>query len=270
VAIGTYVNERDTQGPVVSQAVFYLGNPPGYTGEPHDDTLIITFNEPVTAADIQALISTFLYVDDGVSGQQGTVLAGATFDLAPGETVTQITIYFDPSQSGHVTPNVDSVGFIPGAVTDVWGNPSPSVPGVVVEWGRDYDVVISVFTNPFVPGKSPIAIADLGLTPEAVSLHNGEPPSDATVIRVSSATEMDPDPGRSKMAVYDALGNVIEDEVPLYTAMPVGNSHQAYFFWDARNRNERLVGSGTYLAVMQVGKVEGDTKVTRQKLGVMR
>lgn len=98
---------------------------------------------------------------------------------------------------------------------------------------------------------------------------NGQPPTFATVIKVASVNPVES--RSSKMTVYDAVGNVVKDGIVAYPKASAGTANEAYFFWDASNKNNRLVGSGTYLAVLKVTEtVTGQTKVSSQKIGVVR
>lgn len=265
----TYINERDTEGPWVTEVVFYLGNPPGGNNPDAQDTLVISFNEPVRIDELRNLTNAFVYTDNGTSGQENAVLGpGALVEPANGDSfVTEIVVVFDGG-SDHVTPEIDEITFRPGAVVDGWNNVAPTDPeDVVVDWGRTYDMVIAVSSNPFRPGRQTVDLTPLNLSPADLAVQ-GEPPVAATALRVSSVKAMDA--GRSSMAIYDALGNLVEDDMPMYSSVPQGNEHQAYFFWDAHNRNGRLVGAGTYLAVMEVAEQDGNTQLNRQKIGVMR
>lgn len=268
VGVFTYINDRDTRGPQVTSAEFYLGNPPGHTGPAEPDTLVITFSEPVRVSDLQGLIDAFNYTDDGTAGQQGSIFDGARL-IAPGDSLTERIVIVFPGGAGDVTPEIDSLKFAGGAVHDRWGNPSEAeAPDVVVEWGRTYEIVIVVSSNPFHPGKQTVDLGALNLSPEGTAQH-GPPPPGSTALRVTSVRPMDLE--SSSMLVYDALGNVVQQELPLYPAVADGNEHTAYFFWDARNRGDRLVGSGTYLAVLNVTEsVTARTRTTSQKIGVMR
>ncbi|MBD3242117.1 MAG: fibro-slime domain-containing protein, partial [Chitinivibrionales bacterium] len=267
VGVYTYVNDRDTRGPQVVSAELYLGNPPGHTGPAQPDTLIIIFDEPVRTSDLQSPADVFLYTDNGAAGQQSSIFAGAEL-VPPGDTLADHIVIVFPEGAPEVTPEIDLLRFAPGAVHDRWGNASEQVPETVVQWGRVYDIVIAISSNPFYPGRQAVDIGTLNLSAEAVAEH-GPPPAASTAIRVTSVRDMD---HRSSTAtVYDALGNVVQERLPLYPTETDDHEHTAYFFWNARNRSSRLVGSGTYLAVLNVSESEtGRTKATSQKIGVMR
>jgi hypothetical protein len=263
------VQNPDITGPSITSALYYLGNPPGVSGPRRADTLIITFSEPVRLGDLQSLKDAIGYTDDSLgAGAEGTVFAGAVVAGSSDSLVTRLVIVF-PGGTNLVTPAVDHVTLKP-TVHDVVGNPAPSdAPPVVITWGREYDVIIDVSANPFRPGVSPVPVAVIqSLDPLSVGRNGPAPTVGSTVIRVASIQRVDD--AHSLMRVYDALGNLVADNVPCYAALPQDHENAAYFFWDGRNRNGRMVGSGTYLAVIQVRKTSGAERVTKQKIGVSR
>ena len=71
-----------------------------------------------------------------------------------------------------------------------------------------------------------------------------------------------------KAHIYDALGNVTAKEIPVYGS---SDDQQFYFFWDGRNQNQRFVGSGTYLAVIEIKELGDQTvNIQKEKIGVRR
>jgi fibro-slime domain-containing protein len=262
-----YINDRDTQGPHITRALFFLGNPPGSSGN-RPDTLIVTFNELVRPGDLQSLTAAINYIDSLTGGREFTVFAGLSPNSTGDSLVTSITIIM-PNGAAAVTPGEDQVQLKPDVVHDRWGNPAPTDgPKVTIQWGREYELIIQVSSNPFRPGSSAIP-ATVNLTPQSRA-RNGEPPTHATVLKVSAIRPLEDT--RSSMKVYDAVGNLVRD-VPSYAGVDSGGgaANNCYFFWDGRNRNDRLVGAGTYLAVLQVSEAgKGSPQVTKQKIGVMR
>jgi fibro-slime domain-containing protein len=268
VMVERYVNDRDTQGPYITRALFYLGNPPGSSGN-RPDTLIITFNEPVRWEDLDSLIAAINYIDSTVGGGETTVFAGLSPNASGDSLVTTITIIM-PNGAAAVTPGEDQVQLKPDRVHDRWGNAAPTNgPKVTIQLGREYKPTIEVSINPFRPGVSPLPDGvTASLDPVSVGRNGPAPIVGSTVIRVASVERVDD--ARSLMRVYDAVGNLVDD-VPCYAALPHDNKNAAYFFWDGRNRNDRVVGAGTYLAVLQVSETgKGSPKVSKQKIGVMR
>jgi len=94
----------------------------------------------------------------------------------------------------------------------------------------------------------------------------GKPlPTYGTVVEVISIKT--PDPTKCKMLILDPLGNVVVDDLPAYPKANDPNTF--YFFWDGYNRNNRVVGSGTYLArIFVYAEGESQPGVKQQKIGV--
>lgn len=147
-----YVNDRDTRGPAIARVQYYLGNPPGSSGN-RPDTLVITFSEPVRKSDLSAAMpSLYSYTNDGTPGQEANVIAGGQFVSATGDTFVTSATYIFSAGAPDVTPNEDKMKIKPGTLRDHWGNTAPADgPEVTIEWGRDYDLVVTVSTNPFRP-----------------------------------------------------------------------------------------------------------------------
>jgi flagellar hook assembly protein FlgD len=79
--------------------------------------------------------------------------------------------------------------------------------------------------------------------------------------------EESPGSGRyGKARVYDPVGNVVMDDLPVRMA----NESAYAAFWDGRNENGRIVGSGGYLCVVTVTNVNGQTTTRPTKVGVRR
>ena len=118
--------------------------------------------------------------------------------------------------------------------------------------------MININKNPFRPGRDALPPLDVRLDGKSA------PPLSALAIRAISVKDVTADD--SRMSVYDALGNVVSQELPAYES--ADNPNKVYFFWDARNRNERLVGSGTYLAILTVRSVDGNDTIAKRKIGI--
>jgi fibro-slime domain-containing protein len=290
----TYVNERDTRGPSISSVEFFLGDPPGSNPAVNrPDTLVIRFDEPVQpggflgGTTVLSPEAVFGYLS--ASGDSAVLdftagltyrfitATGDTIELAPGASaagvfppgtlIAQVQIVL-PNGSDHVVPDVDRMVIRPGALRDDVDNPAAAdnVPAVV-KWGREYELVIAVSSNPFKPGQQVIDLAPLNLDP--VQVLNNPPPSSATILWVASVFPVDA--ARSKMVVYDPLGNVVRDDFIAYTQAGSTLGTNCYFFWDAHNRSDRVVGAGTYLAVLEVTESGTNrSNLTKQKIGVRR
>lgn len=114
--------------------------------------------------------------------------------------------------------------------------------------------------NPFVPGKmvnTYLPGLDMTVSGAVIGVQVATS-RDSALVRVRKA----------RAVIYDAVGNTVREELP---GVRKGSSY--YFEWDGYNRNNRVVGSGTYLVVMRVTSVMGgktQDKVERVKIGVKR
>ena len=269
-----YVN-IDNVGPAITRVRYYLANPPGKTGNEWD-TLIVRFNEPVKAAGLKgqspsAVFSYFDFDDPGFSEDRifsnwrYSDVTQRDLDTATAG-VRSITILLGEGSMSLITPVEDSMQIKGGTVADRYGNPSPANGAKVkIEWGRDYSYVTKSAPNPFVPGRDEVPKAirdniDQSGTTEPI-------PKQATIVQVSSVTRLDPK--GSYGYIYDAVGNQVSEKLSFF---PTGkNSKQFYLFWDGRNRNNRFVSSGTYLAMIYIKEIDRDrVSIKRQKIGVKR
>jgi len=262
----------DYTGPSVSKAAYFLANPPGKSDNPYD-TMIVTFNEPVKSEGLRSASAqdVFRYFDFDTQGPaEQEIFSGSRYSaetqtaLQSDSAVLSVTILL--SNTGKVTPIEDSLRLKEGTVADRYGNLTPANSAKVkVEWGRDYGFVTSSAPNPFVPGRDEVPkVIRESIVPGSVT----EPiPLSATVVQVSSVAALKPE--GSYGVIYDAVGNQLTGQLPFY---PTGkNKNRFYLFWDGRNRNNRFVASGTYLAMIYI-KQEGSDRVSveRQKIGVKR
>jgi hypothetical protein len=67
------------------------------------------------------------------------------------------------------------------------------------------------------------------------------------------------------VTVYDVVKNVIVDNKEM---TPVGG--RLYFFWDGTNSHGRLVGTGTYMALLSMSGEDGRKQVKSLRIGVKR
>jgi hypothetical protein len=71
----------------------------------------------------------------------------------------------------------------------------------------------------------------------------------------------------AKISIFDAVGNmVLKDR----TATPNQSRDYFTFVWDGVNENGRMVGTGTYLAVVIIRDDNGISALRRMKIGVKR
>jgi hypothetical protein len=85
-------------------------------------------------------------------------------------------------------------------------------------------------------------------------------------VRITAADEIDVQ--GASLAIYDAVGNVVCGDVQLRR---VQASRQVVVVWDLRNRQGRMVGSGTYLLYGTVPMRRGAiSKRVSAPIGVVR
>ena len=73
--------------------------------------------------------------------------------------------------------------------------------------------------------------------------------------------------------VYDAVGNVVTNDLHVYQAQAVMSADSTYtygLYWDCHNRNGRWVGSGTYLIMVATTDSNQTNKTTPIKVGFSR
>ena len=268
----------DYTGPSVSKASYFLANPPGKSDNPYD-TVVVTFNEPVKSESLRntSTPNVFKYFDYDTPGlSEDQIFSGSQYSaetqtaLQSDSTVLSVTILL--SNTGKVTPIEDSLRLKEGTVADRYGNLTPANSAKVkIEWGRDYGFVTASAPNPFTPNVNTVPSAIRGSIDmaRAQQMDNYEPiPHSATIVQVSSVATLKPE--GSYGVIYDAVGNQLTGQLPFYPTT-AKNDNRFYLFWDGRNRNNRFVASGTYLAMIYI-KQEGSDRVSveRQKIGVKR
>ncbi|MBD3391388.1 MAG: fibro-slime domain-containing protein [Chitinivibrionales bacterium] len=249
-------------GPQVQQALYFLGNPPGREGGTTPDTLIVSFSVPVQGDTLDQYLDNPEDMLDYIGVPDAAVFEDArvkVIDQGSDGEVRRIAIVLP--HPNLVTPLEDSLQARQDVLVDVYGNPTPADSRVTpIEWGRNYDWIADTSPNPFVPAVSrvPAPIRD------GVSTSGKEPvPVSAAVVQISSVSELDTD--RSTLAIYDVVGNLVADGLEAYASSTERTRY--YFFWDGTNENGRVVGAGTYLAVIKL-RSGGDVEVVRTRIGV--
>lgn len=258
--VEVYTN-GDPLGPVIKSVKYYLGNPPG-ASVPGNDTLVVTFDEPASCADLaQGAAAVFRYVA-GPAADQSTVLAGSAINRCTGYSNQAVIILGTP---GLVIPIRDSLAIRPDALSDSTGSRSVAVAPVVIRYGRDYDLIVSVSPNPvdFIQtDKSVFA------TLRSLLLNGDQLQAEVfSLVKVTSVDSVDISTEKSWMTVYDAVGNTVQDKVRAYR--DIKDPQVVYFAWDLRSRSGRRVGTGTYLGVITIKLAGKGTRSRRQKIAVV-
>jgi hypothetical protein len=223
----------DSAAPVIDSAL-YTGNPLPQTGALRCDTLTVFYSEPAIIANPALPYS--LSRSDGTRytfGLQSISLAAnrARFLV----TAVQGTDYPKTGDSIWIdirSQTADSGGALQAAIDNR---------RALLKVKSSLNWAITLSQNPVTP-VLPTSVS-VGVPGVAVPLHGFT----------------------ASLRIYDGLGNVILPETPL----AITNTGLA-ITWDGRNRNNRYVGNGTYLAVVKV--VDGDNveTVKRMLIGVKK
>ncbi|NLG16627.1 MAG: fibro-slime domain-containing protein [Fibrobacter sp.] len=141
-----------------------------------------------------------------------------------------------------------------------------------IDWGN-VSIVYIPSTNPFVPlvTKIPPAVRNYyqPVINRQVAVDNADPDY-GTVIGVQvKGKPLAPVSGRAdsaygKVAVYDAVGNLIKSNIWLYKA----DGNEFGIYWDGRNENGRQVGRGVYLFRVVTRDTDKKAKIGQFKIGV--
>jgi hypothetical protein len=117
----------------------------------------------------------------------------------------------------------------------------------------DYTPRIMIVRNPFSIG---VPVSDAGV--------NGT----GTIIKVPPPlrmTDVSSLPKSGTISIFDAIGNTVMKEAP-FTLL----NNWLYYNWDGRNHNGRFVGTGTYIAIINVTQNGGKVTSSKKTIGVKR
>jgi fibro-slime domain-containing protein len=260
----SYTN-GDPYGPAIDTALFFLGG----TDRSREDTMLVRFSDTIPCSELSQMPSNvFNYLS-----QDGTnPLSGARFvAMCDGNNQTDsVLIIFPPGSK--VVPGKDSLQIKKDALHDKYGNPSPD-PGnkEMIMWGRPYPMVTKTWPNPFEPGVTQI---DPGISQKVEAWRSTDPdgqrmvsaPTTGLAVGIKSIMRLDV--LKCNAYIYDALGNIVIRDIPVYGSSEDG---QFYFFWSGLNANGRMVGAGTYLAIISIKELgAADVNVKKEKIGVRR
>jgi hypothetical protein len=253
----TFTNE-DSEGPYVTKAVYFLGNLPGSGGEVKPDTLVVTFNEPVRCDEIGAggPASYLRFVDDDGATGSAQVFTGVSPANPCNGTTKSLTLLL--SKTGQISPIDDSLAAVAGILHDPYGNPTPAKSAVVIEWGRDYDIV-AIARTVFSPGEQipPVILGRL-------APGGPVPPKTGTMVQIMSVKKLVAE--KSYADVYDVVGNLVASRLPLRAEK--GDESRYWLLWSGTNQFGRSVGIGTYLVVLTTETNDGTRSQKRIRLGV--
>lgn len=251
----TAFSVHDSVGPAILDAVLYP-SPPA-SGLP--DTIRISLSETVVSAVGSGLLAGQV-LNYYAQGDTSDELDGFAV-VVTGESNSELLIIIPDGAAVSVLPGQDQVQLSgEGALTDVNGV-RPVSDGLhhTISLGRSYPWVARPSNNPFIIGEH--ALPDY-LYQELE--WPGAAPASAMAVKVETQF-----PGSGEAVVYDAVGNVVVGRAELIRRT---GSNELYFVWDGTNENGRLVGAGTYLALITVtdGGPDEQSTTQRLKLGVVR
>jgi|GEM_PF-809581 len=139
--------------------------------------------------------------------------------------------------------------------------------------------ITAVLPNPFTPGRDnildrlPKNLIDFyrnilkDIKNPSVTLISIQ--TEVPLAPLHSKDTLDPKASFGRVIVYDAVGNVIRRDLKLLKANP--NSIYNYgIIWDGRNENRRLVGTGSYLFMINGKTIKGSPYKHSVKAGMKR
>jgi fibro-slime domain-containing protein len=259
----------DPFGPKIISATFYLGG----VDRARNDTLVIKFSDTIPCSELSPSSlpsSVFNYT----SGKGDNPLPGTNFvAMCDANNQTDSVLIILPPGS-LVVPGKDSMQIAQNALHDKYGtaSPAPAEAGkVMIQWGREYPYITTTWPNPFKPGVSQINAGIVASVNQWISQNPTDAPKDPVpvsgmAVLVKSIKQLEI--AQCKVKIYDALGNVVASGIPVYGS---ATDNDFYFFWDGRNSHGRVVGSGTYLALITIKELADNTvNVQKEKIGVLR
>jgi hypothetical protein len=263
---------KDGAGPVIQAAYFRQGQQlePGLSGESegtfNDDTLLIVFSEPVAWDNPTGSVPSdiFNYFDStGVINTQALATIQSSEMLATTDSARIII-----TNSFRIIPGKDSVNIRGGIADMVPNKPNSQNARCVIQGQRTNIWRPYAAPNPFDPtdpqsAQVPNRIIDI--FQKATNEERGNRP----VMRSGFIAEVTPlKESFAEATIYDGVGNVVVAQRKL---IPDHSSNKLYLDWDGKNRNGRIVGSGTYTAVITVTSQEdGEKQSKKMKIGIKR
>jgi len=230
----------DSAAPVLVSAKYYCGGTINDTVNAKD-TLKLVFSEPL-----------------GTLLPQISFKALATKSLTPYSIAVNTTILSTTGVNRNFL--VNSITGVPAPTKgdSIWIDPASNVSdiGNVVQLNPNnnrvaFDVVPAPYSwavqfskNPFVPGQA--------TTMQGIS-------AVGIVIKIVPTTKITMDTSATGR-IYDLMGNLIMEKTPF---------HNNVIIWDGRNRNNRYVGTGTYLAIVTAMN-NGILSTQKYRIGVKR
>lgn len=217
------------------------------------DTVRIFTNVPVIWPAFPHMLSESIFdYWDGLL--QTTSISTASLlqeNLMSGDTTATILI---PRENA-LTPLLDSIRFIAGCSvvqTEKGIHPIESA-YTVLEYGATPPIEIRVVPNPFLPKLSQL--------PDVFSRYVPNAPETAVGIRVRTRLKLQ----RAQYTLFDAVNNVVLPTIPLFVDESL---NEMYGVWDGKNKSNRYVGDGAYLAIVTIVDIYGQRYEEKVLIGV--
>jgi hypothetical protein len=236
----------DFEGPYVTNAIFIVGP----INEAYD-TLKVFFSEPVNCDSLKKTnadpASSFKVIGPGDSVKTDAFDGAYYLDAGAchNRIITEITI-ITKVNIGRFIPTIDSLLLFGSAVDTAGNRPDTTRQGPIV-YGPGTGISIIPYKNndPFV---SPMVVPTEIINRFALDITETE----GKVIFVQTRRPLVPfdilpdgDVTYGKTIIYDAVGNVVANGLPIRRA-PLSDRLYSVF-WNGRNRLNRKVASGAYL-----------------------
>jgi hypothetical protein len=112
---------------------------------------------------------------------------------------------------------------------------------------------LTISSNPFTPFTTPLPVG-----------YGSGGNATGTAIIIRPTTPMDAGQMNGTIVIYDALGNKVVD------AALRSKNDEFFYTWNGTNRQNRIVGTGTYLGVMSILENNNLVFARKTKIGVKR
>jgi hypothetical protein len=247
---------EDKAAPVIIAAL--LAPSPLKTGNSYVDTLTVTFSEPVENVNSD---EPFIFKSmPGKTAYSMRIVNSSKGD--PSRQIFYISSYIDIDFPGTADSiHIDVSKTISDKNGNIQGAPENHYALMTVK-PIPFSVDMKNGPNPFTPCIEPLAF-------------NGyEEALEATHENKGSLIVLTPDTSRIKrqveisgsIKIFDAFGSTVRKADFKSDAAKT----MVFFFWDGRNQSGRLVGTGTYVAIVTIRNEEGQVEKKRLLIGVKR
>jgi hypothetical protein len=251
------INRTDGNGPKVTSAIMKPN-----TDMHGKDTMIVNFSTPLLCTKLFSVSpeSSFVFTSDGTNLIKGSSYIGSCSNQYINSVKILVNISSNTNQQN------DSIGFRKGAVyvIDPEDNHPNSFVKKKVEIDRKSNIQVTGYPSPASPDitfNSQIRKAYSPIIGNNVS---------GALVGLFTRVPLQLVPGTDSYGtadIYDATANIVCHDLPLKFS---GTSGVYGIYWDIKNRNDRIVGNGTYLVVVKAKYYDGEKIEKRVKIAVSR